>query len=101
MTDVKNTRESSIEERLVTRCKKVKALAIKMYGAFFIGIPDRLVLAYPGRLWFVELKKPGKTPSPTQVRVHTMLRALGFIVLVIDSKEKVDQFIKENFDNDL
>jgi hypothetical protein len=101
MTDVKNPPEREIEKYCVKRCKEHDILAIKMYGAFFIGIPDRILLAYPRLVWFAEIKRWGKTPTPIQVRVHSILRKLGFPALIIDSKEKVDQFIKENFDNDL
>lgn len=44
-------------------------------------------------VYFVELKAPGKKPSPVQKQVHSQLEALGHEVFVIDSKEGVDEFI--------
>lgn len=40
---------------------------------------------------FVELKATGKKPTPLQEREHAFLRGLGFEVLVIDSKEEIDE----------
>jgi predicted methyltransferase len=51
-----------------------------------------MVLAPGGRLWFVEVKAPGRRPSRLQQREHDRLRALGFEVLVIDSKAAVEAF---------
>lgn len=39
---------------------------------------------------FVECKRPGAKPTPSQEREHARLRARGFRVLVIDTKEGVD-----------
>jgi hypothetical protein len=39
---------------------------------------------------FCELKAPGKKPTDGQLREHERLRALGFVVRVIDTKEGVD-----------
>ncbi|EEP0571363.1 VRR-NUC domain-containing protein, partial [Salmonella enterica] len=48
--------------------------------------PDRIVLLPGGRLVFVECKAPGKAPRADQGREHERLRALGFTVVVLDSK---------------
>ena len=39
-----------------------------------------------GRLVCVECKAPGKPPRVDQLREHERLRALGFNVVVLDSK---------------
>jgi hypothetical protein len=43
---------------------------------------------------FVELKAPGKKPTPGQLREHARLRELGFRVEVLDSIEAVDNFVE-------
>jgi hypothetical protein len=43
---------------------------------------------------FVELKAPGKKPTPGQLREHARLRELGFRVEVLDSTEAVDNFVE-------
>ncbi|EBD6078502.1 VRR-NUC domain-containing protein [Salmonella enterica] len=49
-------------------------------------VPDRIVLLPGGRIVFVECKAPGKPPRADQLREHERLRALGFTVVVLDSK---------------
>lgn len=59
------------------------------------GLPDRLVLLPDGKMFFAELKAPGKKPRPEQVRVHESLKRLGFDVRVIDSTAKVKEILNE------
>jgi len=88
-------RENVIEGYLRDRVKPVGGRAFKFISPGNSGVPDRLVLLPGGRCIFVELKAPGKEPTPIQFLQHKKLRALGFNVLVIDSKEMVDEFIKK------
>jgi Uma2 family endonuclease len=44
---------------------------------------------------FVELKAPGKSLRPLQIKRKEQLESLGFKVYIIDSYEKVDVFIQE------
>jgi len=48
-----------------------------------------------GRIWFVELKSPGKKQTPRQQIVSDQLRRLGFVVLVIDSETTLNDFLNE------
>jgi len=88
-------RENVIEGYLRDRVKSIGGRAYKFISPGNSGVPDRLVLLPNGRSIFVELKAMGKEPTPIQLLQHKKLRALGFIVLVIDSKKKVDEFIKD------
>ena len=85
-----NPSEKQIEQRLVSRAKAAGGLALKWTSPGYAGVPDRIVLMPGGVIRFVELKAPGKKPSPLQVRVMERLSALGFDVRVIDSMEAVD-----------
>jgi hypothetical protein len=87
-------RENIIEEYLRNKVKAIGGKAYKFVSPGNCGVPDRLVLLPGGRSIFVELKAPGKEPTAKQSLQHKKLRALGFTVLIIDSKEKVDEFIK-------
>lgn len=87
-------RESVIEEYLRDKVKLIGGKAYKFISPGNSGVPDRLVLLPGGRCIFVELKAQGKEATPRQLLQHKKLRALGFTVLVIDSKGKVDEFIK-------
>ena len=85
--------EKANERLLGAEVKKLGGWAVKVPAAFISGLPDRLVLLPGGHLYFVEMKSEGKKPSPIQRVVHKKLTALGFPVVVIDTKEKVLNFI--------
>lgn len=85
--------EGQIEKYLTEKVKKIGGFPIKVNSASLTGLPDRMILMPEGRIYFVELKAPGKKPRPLQIVVHRMLNALGFKVYVIDSKEKAGEFI--------
>lgn len=88
--------ESAVEKHL---CKKVKeelhGRAFKWLSPGFNGVPDRIVLLPMGRIYFVETKAPGKDLRKRQKFVRGLIQDLGFIVLRIDTKEKVNIFIRE------
>lgn len=88
-------REKDIESYLRDQVKRHGGIAYKFESPGSIGVPDRIVIFPGGRIIFVELKAPGKKPRPTQVRQMQRLGFLGCDVRVIDSKEKVDEFIDE------
>ena len=92
-------RERDIEAYLRDQIKRLGGIAYKFVSPGNAGVPDRLVLLPAGRVAFVELKAPGKQPTPLQLRQQKRIAGLGFKVLVIDSKEQVDEFIKEMLGN--
>lgn len=77
--------ESYIERKFVEYIKTNGGMAIKLDPTSCSGIPDRLVVLPDGKMFFVELKQPGKKPRPLQLKRHADLRKLGFEVYVIDS----------------
>ncbi|EJJ4019890.1 VRR-NUC domain-containing protein [Salmonella enterica] len=79
-------RENLIEKHLVAEVKKAGGVAYKFISPGHRSVPDRIVLLPGGRIVFVECKAPGKAPRADQVREHERLRALGFTVVVLDSK---------------
>ncbi|ERM17251.1 VRR-NUC domain-containing protein [Brevibacillus laterosporus] len=89
-------REKDIEAYLRKQVKAVGGRAYKFESPGNAGVPDRLVLFPGGRAAFVELKAPGKKPTVLQLAQGKKISGLGFTVLVIDSKEGVDEFIREH-----
>ncbi len=93
---VKSMLEKEVEQYL---CKKVKkelqGWALKFVSPGLNGVPDRIVLVPMGRIYFVELKAPGKKLRKLQEYVCGLIKQLGFKVLRIDTKEKVDAFVRE------
>lgn len=81
--------ERHVEDALVQHVAKAGGRALKFVSPGSDGQPDRLCLLPGGKILFVELKAPGKKPTPLQAKVHDQLRALGFDVYVADSKEAV------------
>jgi hypothetical protein len=82
--------ERRVEQRLVSRARAAGGLAIKWVAPSMSGVPDRIVFLPGGRIFFVELKAPGKTPTALQERVIGILRSLGAEVHVVDSMEGCD-----------
>lgn len=87
-------RENYIEQQLRLKVKKLGGLALKFVSPGFDSVPDRIVLL-KGRVWFVEVKRPGKSPTPLQLICHDKLRRLGHAVVVINSIETLNDFIHE------
>ena len=83
-------RESIIEAYLVRRIKALGGMADKFVSPGKRSVPDRLVTLPDNKIIFVELKATGQKPTGNQLRDHERRRALGCTVLVIDSKEGVD-----------
>jgi hypothetical protein len=54
------------------------------------GYPD-LWLLKEGRTVFIEVKQPGKQPTPLQELRHKELRAAGFQVIVATSVNCIDK----------
>jgi hypothetical protein len=88
--------ESVIEAYLRDQVKKIGGRAFKWVSPSTRHVPDRIVLLPKGRVVFVETKATGAKPSAGQIAMHRKLRALGFTVLVIDSKAGVDEFVLTN-----
>ena len=86
--------EKALERNLNKEVKALGGWSIKILSNFITGLPDMLVLL-KGRAYFVEIKSEGKKPSPIQRVVHKKLEALGFPDTIIDTTEKLDNFINE------
>lgn len=101
--------EKTVEKYLCDRVKATGGEVRKLIFAGHRGAPDRLV-GWPERQGtnglvtytlvpvnvLVEMKKPkGPGAEAHQLREHKRLRAIGFDVRVIHTKEQVDAFILE------
>ena len=86
-------RERDIEKYLREQVRKVGGRAYKWESPGNAGVPDRIVIFPGNQIIFVELKAPGKKPTKLQISQHRKLAELDCTVLVIDSKEGVDDFI--------
>ena len=88
-------RERAIEEKLRVESQKRGGLSMKFVSPGLVGVPDRIVVLPQGRLGFVELKAPGEKPRKIQLRRMEQLRKLGFLVYVLDDKEKIGEILDD------
>lgn len=91
--------EKEIENYLVRKIKNKKGIAYKFTSPGNSGVPDRLCLLPNGKIFFVELKSPGKKPRALQINQITKIAKLGQRVYVLDSKEKVDEVLETELSN--
>jgi len=92
---IRKESEKNLERKLVAEVKALKGWAIKLLPFQVTGLPDRLCLLPEGKAYFVEMKSEGEKPTPIQRVIHKRLEALGFKVWVIDTSEKINNFIKD------
>jgi hypothetical protein len=90
-------REQYIEFKLRNAVKANGGLALKFTSPGTVGVPDRIVLIPDGRVYFVELKAPGKKPSAKQRKMAAIFSYLGHKIRVIDSVQAVKEFTNEIF----
>lgn len=85
--------ERKLEEKLRRKVKELGGLCIKWVAPGTTGVPDRIVFMPEGRIYFVEMKAPGKKMEPRQKFVGKILARFGFEVLEINSEEKLTNFL--------
>lgn len=81
-------REEAVEQRLVTLARRHGGIARKWVSPGVRGVPDRIVILPGGRVYFVEVKRPGGKPRADQVVQLRQLRELGCNVYVVDDADK-------------
>ena len=86
--------EKTLEARLVREIEARGGMALKYTSQFHRGIPDRICLIPPGILTFVELKSTGQKPTKLQEHAMEKLTILGFDCLVIDTTEKLEEYLE-------
>ena len=87
-------REYVVENEFVKAVRAAGGVAYKLTSQTANGLPDRLVLFFPGKCLFVELKAPGKMLRPLQVKRKYQLNSLGFPVLCIDNFKQIKPAIE-------
>lgn len=87
-------RESKIEKHLADGIKQLGGLCWKFVSPNLAGVPDRVVVMPGGRVYFIELKAPGKLPRPNQLRRARELQQRGVQALVLDSIVAVDMWLE-------
>ena len=92
-------KESEIEKYFRSEVIKRGGFTRKYTSPGHHGVPDRIMFLN-GVVQFVELKKPGGELSPMQIREIKRMHAQGAVVMVLNSKEEIDEFFS-NYDQTL
>jgi hypothetical protein len=87
-------RESTVEKYFVKECKRLRIYQRKWSSPGQRGVPDRILL-YNHHWRVMELKAPGKKPTPLQQREHVIIRKHGGVVWVADCAMQVDYFLEK------
>ena len=82
-------RESIIQQQIMTHLRGMGAWVFKVHGSPYqqVGVPDLLV-GYKGRFYAMEVKQPGGTMSPVQVKTIEAIRASGSVAGRVESVEE-------------
>lgn len=85
--------EKQIESYFKAQVKKYGGVPEKFVSPGRRSVPDQIVSAPGGRVWFAEIKRPGGKPTVKQEADHARRRAMGFTVYVCSTKEEVDAVV--------
>ena len=89
--------EKQIEKKIGEYAKSKQCLYMKWTSPGYCGVPDRIVIAPSGQVFFIELKALGKKLSPLQERFHGKLHERGCYVYRVDNvddgKKIIDLFV--------
>ena len=88
-------RERELELKLRKATADRGGLCLKFTSTNWAGAPDRLVVLPGGAMGFVEVKAPGQSARPLQVRRHAQLAELGCYVAVLDDPAGVEAVLDE------
>ncbi|OBC01744.1 VRR-NUC domain-containing protein [Gordonia sp. 852002-50395_SCH5434458] len=94
-------RECVVEKRLVDRCRELGLLCWKFTAPGHRGVPDRVLIGHDAHgatvTLFVEVKRPGQRPRPSQVAAIEDMRAHGAHAVVADTRQAVDALLADYF----
>ena len=93
--------ESQLERKLFEQIKKMGGMALKFISPGRAGVPDRIILMPGGKIYFVEMKSPRGEVNPIQEYVFEKFKNLGFEVNILNSDEKIKNFIQEIYNDQL
>jgi Holliday junction resolvase len=88
-------RESTLEAKIVKFCRENGILTYKFSSPSHRGVPDRVMMK-KGKMLFMEVKAPGKTPTPLQFHEMEKIQKSGINAVWVDDFSNA-VFYLENF----
>lgn len=85
--------ERDLERHFSKECKRLGLTTIKLHLKFSVGWPDRLVVLDHGVLW-VELKVLTGKVSPSQQKIHQLLKTKKHAIFVLRTKESITDVLE-------
>ena len=85
--------EKDVEKILTKGIETLGGRCYKWVSPNANGVPDRIVLLPRGTVIFVELKDYRGRVSQVQKVQHRTIQSLGFQVYILNSKERVNEFL--------
>lgn len=93
--------EKDIESKIVAYSKSLGCLVYKFTSPSRRSVPDRLFITKKGEVFFIEFKRLGAKPTPSQDVEIDKIKRQGVPVFVVDSvdagKTAVDAMCREKF----
>lgn len=89
-----NPRESEIEKHFCWAVATLGGVTYKFRSPTQRGVADRIALLPGGKVWFVELKRPGGKLSPLQELHRDEVNAMGCNHAVLWSKAHVETWMR-------
>lgn len=86
--------ERKLEMKFIKAINEMGGIAMKFTSPGMAGVPDRVVLLPDGKVFFAELKQPGETLRPLQIKRKRDFENLGQSVEVIDSLERIQEVVQ-------
>ena len=97
MSDSEFLKEAAVERYLQAQVTKRGGRSFKFVSPSYRGVPDRIVVAPYGQVWFVEVKTETGKLSKLQEIVINDLREMGAQVFVAYGKAGVDEAVAQIF----
>ena len=86
-------RESQVERAIKEYARALRLHPFKFVSPGCRGVPDLIILAYPAKIGFVEVKAPGGCRTGPQRQIATLLTKLGFPYICTDNLDDAKQFL--------
>lgn len=87
-------RESAIEQAICRFAKENGVMTYKLASPNDRGKPDRMFM-HNGKILFLEMKAPGRVPTPLQHRALRLLTEQGFHAYWVDNVAAGVHWVKE------